>query len=96
MKLKHVCTVEKSQRELKKIAGDADNMDESDEEEIDENVWGKGKKTYYDAGEHSGEDEDYEEMLRIKREKDSKLSKKDFGLEDDESDEEDKPLKVNA
>ena len=71
-------------------------MDESDEEEIDENVWGKGKKTYYDAGEHSGEDEDYEEMLRIKREKDSKLSKKDFGLEDDESDEEDKPLKVNA
>ncbi|CAM0872675.1 unnamed protein product [Alopecurus aequalis] len=93
---RYISQLEKTQRELKKIAGDDENMDEIEEDEEDENVWGKTKKTYYDAGEHSGEDEDYEEILRIKKEKDSKLSKKDFGLEDDESDEEDKPLKVSS
>uniref|UniRef100_A0ACD5X3F7 Uncharacterized protein n=1 Tax=Avena sativa TaxID=4498 RepID=A0ACD5X3F7_AVESA len=92
----YIRQLERTQRELKKNAGDDDNMDESEEEEKDENFWGKGKKTYYDAGEHSGDDEDYLEILRIKKEKDSKLSKKDFGLEDDESDEEDKPPEASS
>jgi U3 small nucleolar RNA-associated protein 3 len=98
-KLTRVCAVERTQRELnKKIAGDDDNMDESEEDEKDENFWGKGKKTYYADSEHSGDEENYEELLRIKKEIDSELSMKDFGLEveDDESNEEDKPLKVIA
>ncbi|KAM0898154.1 hypothetical protein ACQ4PT_022110 [Festuca glaucescens] len=89
----YIRQLERAQREAKKLAGDDDKMDESEEDEKDENIWGKGKKTYYDAGEHSGDDEDYEEILRIKKEKDSKLSMEDFGLEDNGSYEEDKPPK---
>jgi U3 small nucleolar RNA-associated protein 3 len=91
-----VSSVERAHREAKKIAGDEDKIDESEEEEKDENIWGKGKKTYYDAGEHSGDEEDYEEILRLKKEKDSKLSMEDFGLEDNRSYGEDKPPKVIA
>ncbi|KAM0898158.1 hypothetical protein ACQ4PT_022110 [Festuca glaucescens] len=92
----YIRQLERAQREAKKLAGDDDKMDESEEDEKDENIWGKGKKTYYDAGEHSGDDEDYEEILRIKKEKDSKLSMEDFGLEDNGSYEEDKPPKVSS
>uniref|UniRef100_A0ACD5YQ09 Uncharacterized protein n=1 Tax=Avena sativa TaxID=4498 RepID=A0ACD5YQ09_AVESA len=92
----YIRQLERTQRELKKIAGDDDNIDESEEEEKDETIWGKGKKTYYDDREHSGDDEDYLDILRMKKEKDSKLSKKDFGLEDDESDDEDKPQKASS
>ncbi|KAM0827247.1 hypothetical protein ACQ4PT_068320 [Festuca glaucescens] len=89
----YIRQLERAHREAKKIAGDEDKIDESEEDEKDENIWGKGKKTYYDAGEHSGDDEDYEEILRLKKEKDSKLSMEDFGLEDNRSYEEDKPPK---
>uniref|UniRef100_A0ACD5XEV5 Uncharacterized protein n=1 Tax=Avena sativa TaxID=4498 RepID=A0ACD5XEV5_AVESA len=92
----YIRQLERTQREMKKIAGDDDNIDESEEEEKDETIWGKGKKTYYDDREHSGDDEDYLDILRMKKEKDSKLSKKDFGLEDDESDDEDKPQKASS
>ncbi|KAM0827250.1 hypothetical protein ACQ4PT_068320 [Festuca glaucescens] len=92
----YIRQLERAHREAKKIAGDEDKIDESEEDEKDENIWGKGKKTYYDAGEHSGDDEDYEEILRLKKEKDSKLSMEDFGLEDNRSYEEDKPPKVSS
>lgn len=92
----YIRQLERAHREAKKIAGDEDKIDESEEEEKDENIWGKGKKTYYDAGEHSGDEEDYEEILRLKKEKDSKLSMEDFGLEDNRSYGEDKPPKVSS
>lgn len=69
-------------------------MDEQEEDKEDEKVWGS-KPSYYDAGEHSGEDEvDYKEAERIKKEQEKKLSVKDFGLDDGESDGEDESTKV--
>jgi U3 small nucleolar RNA-associated protein 3 len=67
---------------VKQIAGGVDSMDEAEEDKEDKKAWGP-KRSYYDAGEHSSEDEvDYEEAEMIKKEQEKRLSMNDFGLED--------------
>ncbi|WVZ93329.1 hypothetical protein U9M48_039316, partial [Paspalum notatum var. saurae] len=88
--------VKRAQRVAKEIAGGDDSVDEQDEDEKNKNIWGRGKNAYYDDDGQSGDDEvDYEEAQRIQNDKKKRLSMKDFGFEDDGSDEENVATKTS-
>ncbi|TVU02921.1 hypothetical protein EJB05_51549 [Eragrostis curvula] len=79
----YIAKLKRAQRAAKQIADADDSTDEQVEDEKHLNTWGRGRSAYYDASEHSGEDElNYEEAQRITEQKWGKLSMKDFGLED--------------
>lgn len=87
----YTAKIKRAQRAVKQAAGDDGSAEEDEEPEDDPKNWGVGKKKYYDDREQDADDIEFDELRRLQAE--NKLSMKDFGLEDDESDEEDKPSK---
>ncbi|KAE8789655.1 hypothetical protein D1007_36159 [Hordeum vulgare] len=90
----YTAKIKRAQRAAKQAAGDDGSAEEDEEPEDDPRNWGVGKKKYYDDHEQDADDVEFEEIRRLQA--DNKLSMKDFGLEDDESDKEDKPSKASA
>uniref|UniRef100_A0A453LVN9 Uncharacterized protein n=4 Tax=Triticinae TaxID=1648030 RepID=A0A453LVN9_AEGTS len=73
---KYVAKIKRAHKAIQQIFTGDDSSDEFD--------WGSGNTLYYDGDEHDADDLDCEETRRIQAEKDSKLSMKDFGLDDDD------------
>ncbi|KAF7097129.1 hypothetical protein CFC21_098981 [Triticum aestivum] len=90
----YTAKIKRAQKAAKEAAGDDGSAEEDEEPEDDPKNWGTGKKTYYDDHEQDADDVEFDELRRLQAE--NKLSMKDFGLEDDESDEEgNKPSKAS-
>ncbi|VAI78379.1 unnamed protein product [Triticum turgidum subsp. durum] len=90
----YTAKIKRAQKAAKEAAGDDGSAEEDEEPEDDPKNWGTGKKTYYDDHEQDAGDVEFDELRRLQAE--NKLSMKDFGLEDDESDEEgNKPSKAS-